>query len=139
MPGPLLKSLASCLARGIVALAALLPAVGLTDDASTQSAQIEIEVPPGKVNTVRLRHLPLGTAVTVVVVASGKLRIALINASEIKSKQPRALFSGVFERKLSFRVVIPETADYYLVLDNRRGTERVSATATIRAQREAGA
>ena len=138
MQGALLNRLAGCLARSVVALSALLPVVGLTDDASTQSAQIEIAVPPGMVKTVRLRHLPLGTAVTVVVVASGKLRIALINASEIRSKDPRALFSGVSERKLSFEVVIPETGDYYLVLDNRRGTERVSATAAIRAQRGAG-
>jgi len=135
VPGALLKRLANCIVGGFVALAAVLPVAGAPGGPSAQSAQVEIEVPPGKVKTVRLRHLPLGTTVAVVVVASGKLRIALINASEIKSARPRALFSGAFERKLSFRVVIPEAADYYLVLDNRRGTEHVSATAAIRAER----
>lgn len=137
MPRALLKRLASRIARGFVALAAALLVAGPPRAASAQSAQVSIDVPPGKVKTVRLRHLPLGTAVAVVVVASGKLRTALISASEIKSARPRALFSGAFERKLSFRVVIPETADYYLLLDNRRGTEPVSATAEIRAQRGA--
>jgi hypothetical protein len=38
---------------------------------------------------------------------------------------------------MSFQVVIPEASDYYLVLDNRRGTEPVKATATIRAEKAA--
>lgn len=85
--------------------------------------------------TVRLRRLPLGTRLAVGVAASGKLGVALVAASQLKAEHPRALFSGAFERKLSFRVVIPETGDYYLMLDNRRGGEDVSATAAIRAQR----
>jgi len=101
------------------------------------AAQVSIEIPPGKTKTVRLRKLPRGTVVGIAVVASGKLRIALVSATQLKAKNPEALFRGALERRLSFRVVIPESSDYYLVLDNRRGTEPVKTTATISADKGA--
>lgn len=134
MPGALL----SALSRLCAALAAAVLLAAASGSVAAQSAQVSIDVPKGKVKTVRLRHLPIGTAVAVVVEASGKLGLALISASQLKSARPRALFSGAFERKLSFKVTIPETSDYYLMLDNRRGAEDVSATAAIRAQRRPG-
>ena len=115
-------------------------AAGLACAAHTSaaaSAQVSIEVPQGKAKTVRLRHLPRGTVVGILVSASGKLRVALVSAEQLKSAKPQPLFSGAFDRRLSFKVVIPETSDYYLVLDNRRGAEAVNATATIRAEQNA--
>jgi hypothetical protein len=131
VPGALL----SALARACAALAAAALLTVASGTVAAQSAQVSIDVPKGEVKTVRLRRLPVGTAVAIMVVSSGKLVLALISASQLKSPQPRALFSGAFERKLSFKVTIPETSDYYLMLDNRRGSEDVSATAAIRVQR----
>lgn len=92
-------------------------------------------MPPGKTKTVRLRKLPRGAVVGVAIRASGKLQVALVSAVQLKSSKPEALFRGALERRMAFKVVIPESSDYYLVLDNRGGTGPVQATATIRAER----
>jgi hypothetical protein len=127
---------AGAAARGLCALAgaALLVAA---PPALAPTAEVTIEVPPGKTRSVRLRNLPLGTEVSVTVRATGKLLFALVSAGQLKSPRPKALFRGALERRISFRVVIPETSDYYLVLDNRRSAQAVEATATIRAQQRA--
>jgi hypothetical protein len=101
------------------------------------SAQVSIEVPQGKTKTVRLRHLPRGTVLGVAISASGKLVVAVVSAVQLKLPKPEPLFRGAVDRRMSFQVVIPEASDYYLVLDNRRGTEPVKATATIRAEKGA--
>ena len=100
-------------------------------------AQVSIEVPQGKTKTVRLRQLPRGAVVGVAISVSGKLLIALVSAAQLKSPKPEPLFRGAVDSKMSFKVVIPEASDYYLVLDNRRGAGPVKATATIRAERGA--
>jgi hypothetical protein len=100
-------------------------------------AQVSIEVPQGKTKTVRLRQLPRGTVLGVAISVSGKLLIALVSAAQLKSPKPEPLFRGAVDSKMSFKVEIPEASDYYLVLDNRRGTEPVKATATIRAEKSA--
>jgi hypothetical protein len=124
-------------ARRLFALgcAALLASAALPCVAA--SAQVSIEVPQGKAKTVRLRHLPRGTVLGVAISASGKLLVALVSAAQLKSPKPEPLFRGAVDRRMSFQVVIPEASDYYLVLDNRRGTEPVKATATIRAEKGA--
>jgi hypothetical protein len=99
--------------------------------------QVSIEIPAGKTKTVRLRNLPRGTQVTVRIDASGKLVVALVSGLQLRSPRPEALFRGALDRRMSFKVVIPEPSDYYLVLDNRRASEAVKARATIRAVREA--
>ena len=101
------------------------------------SVQVSIEVPPGKLKSVRLRHMPRGTRLAVSVSASGRLSIALVSKAQLKSGHAVALFRGTLDEKLSFSLLIPESDDYYLVLDNRRGTGPVKTTATIRVQKGA--
>ncbi|MDH4326737.1 MAG: hypothetical protein OEZ09_04155 [Betaproteobacteria bacterium] len=127
MPGGLRLPVTLALAAGLFVAHPGAPALAA-------AAQVTVEVPEGKTKTVRLRKLPRGAVIGVAIVASGKLRIALVSANELKSKKPEALFRGALDRRLSFRVVIPESSDYYLVLDNRRGSEPVKTTATISAQ-----
>jgi hypothetical protein len=128
---------ARCPARRLLALgcSALLACAALPCAAA--GAQVSIEVPQGKTKTVRLRQLPRGAVVGVAISVSGKLLVALVSAAQLKSTNPEPLFRGAVERRMSFKVVIPEASDYYLVLDNRRGTEPVKATATIRAEKGA--
>lgn len=121
---------AAVLAAGLLAFAP--PA------AQAAAVQVTIEVPPGKTKTVRLRKLTKGVVMAVSIRADRALRIALVSAAALKSAKPEALFRAAVDRSLTFRVVVPETSDYYLVLDNRRGTEAVRTTATIRAQKRAG-
>lgn len=115
--------------------AALLASAALPCAAA--GAQVSIEVPQGKTKTVRLRQLPRGAVLGVAISVSGKLLIALVSAAQLKSPKPEPLFRGAVDSKMSFKVVIPEAGDYYLVLDNRRGTEPVKVTATIRAEKGA--
>lgn len=132
---PILNSL---LVRATAALlGATLLLTGTEAAAAGGLAQVSVEVPAGKTRTVRVRNLPRGTVIGVAINAAGTLRVALVSATQLKSSKPVALFRGALERRLSFRVVIPETSDYYLVLDNRRGTGPVQTTATIRAHKGA--
>ena len=119
------------MALGAVALLA-----GAQARAAGGTAQVSIEIPAGKTKTVRLRNLPRGTQVTIRIDADGKLVVALVSGVQLKSPKPEALFRGALDRRMSFKVVIPESSDYYLVLDNRRATAAVKARATIRAVRE---
>ena len=119
----------------LLALACAALLAGAAQFGAAATAQVTIEVPQGKAKSVRLRHLPRGTLVGVAIRASGRLGVALVSGTQLKSKKPEALFRAALERRMSFKVVIPETSDYYLVLDNRRGAEPVKATATIEAVR----
>jgi hypothetical protein len=127
------------LPEALLALAGALLIACTVQLAVAATAQVSVEVPQGAVRTVRLLHLPRGTVVGVTINASGKLLIALVSAVQLKSPKPEAVFRASLERRMSFKVVIPETSDYYLVLDNRRGAEPVKATATIRAESGAAA
>ncbi|MGA7986635.1 MAG: hypothetical protein WCA01_15760 [Burkholderiales bacterium] len=120
--------LAQLLAFGCAALLAGAPQRGWA-----ATAQVSIEVPQGKVKSVRLRHLPRGTLVGIAISASARLGVALVGAKQLKSGKPGALFRAVLERRISFKVAIPESDDYYLVFDNRRGASPVSVTATVQA------
>ena len=120
--------LAALLALGCAAMLAARPATAAT-------AQVTLEVPQGKLKSVRLRHLPRGTLVGIGIRATGRLGIALVSATQLKSGKPRALFRAALDRKMTFKVAIPRSDDYYLVLDNRRGAEAVTVTATVQAVR----
>ena len=136
MPRPLLSTRAGRLLLALaLGTAALL--TGAEAGAAGGTVQVSIEIPAGKTRTVRLRNLPRGTHVTVRIDADGKLVVALVSGVQLKSPKPEALFRAALDRRMTFKVVIPESSDYYLVLDNRRASEPVKARATIRAVREA--
>jgi hypothetical protein len=125
--------------HGAVVLGAALALACAEVPAAGGTVQVSIEIPDGKTRSVRLRNLPRGTAIAVRVRAAGKLQIALISAAQLKSKRPEALFRGALDRSITFQAILPESGDYYLVLDNRRGSEPVKARATIRAERKSAA
>lgn len=135
MPGSILSTRAGRLCLGLV-LGALAFVPGPHAAAAGGTAQVSTEIPGGKTKTVRLRNLPRGTSVTVRIDAEGRLGVVLISRAQLKSGAHEAVFKGVLERRMTFKVVIPESDDYYLVLDNRRGDAAVKARATIRAVRE---
>jgi hypothetical protein len=122
-----------------VALGAALTFAGSDVPAAGGTVQVSVEIPDGKTRTIRLRKLPRGTVVAVRVRAEGALQIALISAAQLKSRKPEALFRGALDRSITFQVTLPESGDYYLVLDNRRGSEPIKARATIRAARKSAA
>ena len=122
--------LAPLLVLGCLALLA-----GAPHSASAATAQVTLEIPRGKAQSVRLRHLPRGTQISVSILASARLVVVLKSAKQIRAKSPDAVFRGELKRRLSFRIRIRETDDYYLVLDNRRGEGPVKVTMSVRAER----
>jgi hypothetical protein len=102
-------------------------------------AAVSLEVPAGQSKSVRLRNLPSGTVLQVAIKSSGRLLVALVSARQLKSPEgkPQPVFRGALERSLSFKVTVPETSDYFLVLNNVRGSETLSVQTAIRAERAA--
>jgi hypothetical protein len=120
-------------------LRALLAALLLcaAGEAPASEAAVATELPAGQSKSIRLKNVPLGAMVMIRIASSGRLLVALIGAKHIKRGEggTNAVFRGAVERKLTFRIVIPETDDYYLVLNNRRGSETLNVEAEIRAVR----
>jgi len=115
---------------------ALLAALLLVASAAAVAADaaVAVEVPAGGTKSIRLRNVPAGTTLAVAIQSTGTLTVALVSAKQIKTPEAGAqpLFRGVLERKLGFRVTIPERGDYYLVLSNRGGAELLEVRAEIR-------
>jgi len=127
MPRAVLAPLFALIAAAVLAVGA--------PPAGAASAKVTIEVPQGKLKSVRLRHLPRGTRLALAVSVSSPLEIALVSEAQLKSKHPVALVRATLDRKLSFRLVVPASDNYYLVLDNRRGGTPVRVSATVSASR----
>ena len=131
MPGAFLRS------RALLALGVAATLACAAPQAAAAIARIAVEVPEGKTKTVRLRNLPRGAIAAVKISTDGKLQVAFVSAVQLRSRRPEALFRGVVDRGMAFEVVIPESSDYYLVLDNRGGTGPVRTRATIQVERGA--
>lgn len=102
-------------------------------------AEVNSKVPPGKWKAVRLKNLPEGAGLGIKVVANGSLVVILVHEAELKRYPAPVspLFQGTLERTLTFSVVIPDAGNYYVILDNRRGTQERRARVLIQAKRPA--
>lgn len=96
-----------------------------------------VNVPPGKWKAVRLKNLPKDAVVAVEVESSGRIVVALMDSNTYRhfSGTSRPLFLGQVEKRLSFSVTIPETDNYFVVLNNRSGEQPQAVKITIRATR----
>jgi len=92
-------------------------------------------VPAGQSKSIRIRSLPAGTQIAVRITTSGRLLVALVGMKQFKEPGAKPLFRGAVQDKLSFRVSVPDTDDYLLVLNNRGGKEALNVEAEIRAVR----
>jgi hypothetical protein len=106
--------------------------------AGAAQALITADVPAGKWKGVRLKNLPEATRVAIQAESgSGSVDLIFIHGEELK-RFPAAVspeFQGTVERKLSFSVTISRKGDYYVILDNRRGSEPRKVRLLIRAER----
>ena len=89
---------------------------------SAASAMVNVDVPAGTFKSIRLKTLPKGTLVEVRIESSGSIFVAMVNTKGYVSSS-RPLFVGQIDKTISFSVTIPKLDDYYLVIDNRKGTE----------------
>ena len=131
--------LSKALRAGLAALAAL--AVFGTVQAPAQAAQalVNADVPAAKWKAIRLKNLPQGAKVSIQAesVSGGPFDLIFVHRDELK-RFPAAVnpeFQGSVERKLSFAATVSRQGDYYVIIDNRRGTEPRKARLLIRAER----
>ncbi len=111
----------------------------LSSAAAEGLATLNLDIPPGKWKSVRLKNLPKETNIAVQVVSNGEIIVALVDSKNYQrfSETSRPLFAGRVEKQLSFSLSIPEKGDYFVVLDNRAGQESRAAKVTVRAAQAA--
>lgn len=137
MQGQILEA-ARSLRAWFACCAALLAFAGSIGDAGAAQALVNAEVPAAKWKAIRLKNLPQGTKVSIQVESrNGGLDLIFIHGDELK-RFPAAVspeFQGSVERKLSFSAVVSKKGDYYIILDNRQGSEARKARLLIKAER----
>jgi hypothetical protein len=127
----------ACLRSTCAALCLLAVALYVAPGALAAEAAMSVDLPSGRHKAVRLRNLPKGAVMAVVVQTSGPIAISLLSESEYRRfpKIEDPVFLGTVDRKLSFTVTIPDAGNFYLVLDNRRAQDARKVKFLIRAQR----
>jgi hypothetical protein len=121
--------------------AALLAACLLQGAPQAQAvkASVEAEVAATTWKTIRLRGLPKGGSLAVHVETTGPISVLLLHESQVARfpRPVRPAFAASLDRRLSFRVTLPVAGTYYVVLDNRKGTDARSIKILIEALRPA--
>ncbi len=98
---------------------------------------VSADVAPGKWKAIRLRNLPRDAVVALRVRSSGEVMVAFLDTDDYRQfpAVTRPLFSGRVEKQFALSLKIPTAGDYFVVLDNRMGSESRTVTVTIRAAR----
>jgi hypothetical protein len=105
--------------------ALLAAALLLAHVALAAKAELNAEVAAEKWKALRIKDLPKDATVAVRVDTSGPISVIFAHQGELGSfpKAARPAFTGTVERSLSFRVTVPAAGSYYVILDNRKGSE----------------
>ncbi len=131
----MLKALMLC--KLLVALALLSLLLSSAAAQTKGPVIVSADVAPGKWKAIRLRNLPKEAVVAVRVRSSGEVMIAFLDTEDYRHfpAVTRLLFSGRVEKQFTLSLKIPAAGDYFVVLDNRLGSESRTVTVTIRAAR----
>jgi hypothetical protein len=117
----------------VATIAAAIVAMPLVADAGR--ALLNVIVPAQKWKSVRIKDLPLNASIALAVQTDGTLDIIFVHQDEL-AKFPAAVnpaFQGTVERTMSFRVVIPKPGNYFVILDNRKGSGELKVKVDIQA------
>ena len=137
-------SAAGVIGLGRAVLAALL-ALALLSPAVAQQATYNYEVPSGQFKRVRIINVSEGTVLAVLVKLDGQMDVLVAygetaDRAEQDDKAPapaRPLLRVQAVKQLSFSVRAPLAGQYFVVLDNRKGTAPQAVEVTIAVQRPA--
>lgn len=103
--------------------------------AAKRNIQFLVDAEAGQWKAARLKNLPKET--TLQIIATGEKNFtALVVDEKSYSLLPRVdkpLFHKIIDKELTFSLTIPRTDNYYLVLDNRLGINKVSVHFEINA------
>lgn len=88
---------------------------------------------------MRLKNLPKDAVVIVRAETSDEVMLAFLDAEDYKRfpAPARPLFNGRVEKRIAFALRMPEAGNYFVVLDNRFGTEPRTVAVRIQAARGA--
>lgn len=98
-----------------------------TASAIEKSVSLRNEVPAGRWTGVRLRNLNAGTTLSILLTTPRASDLILLDSESYDSFSrnpnvvPQALFRSTATDRHEFSVVSPQTDDYYLIVDNRKG------------------
>lgn len=101
--------------------------------------ELTVQVPPATWKTARLKRLVEGATLSVTVRGRGAVDISILDLNDYQSypEATRPLFKGRSYDNLSFSVTIPESGNYYLVLDNKEQKNSVDLQLQIHAETSA--
>jgi len=94
-----------------------------------RSFDLGMSVEPYRWVGARLKNLKKGTLLKIDIKINGHAKFFLLNSANyanFPSADPIPLFSAKVQDKLFFSVSIPSSENYYLVIDNRQGKQKVS-------------
>lgn len=102
-----------------------------------QSIATTTAVDAGRWQAIHLRHLPEGASLQIQLETDGHLRLFLVEEAEFDRlpNAARPLLASETRGHVDLTLRIPESSDYYLVLDNRQGSERRQVSVGITGSR----
>lgn len=123
--------------RASVGLGVVLLVLAAWTRVDAAQATFRVDVPAGKLKTVRVRNLPAGATLAVKVRTSGDVQVILLGqrASDRRPDVARPLFQGRTDTSMTFSVITPRAGDYYVILDNRTATESRAVEVSVGAAR----
>ncbi len=111
-------------------------------NASSKSAEVSftLEVPAGRWKGARVRNIPTGATLGIEARTDGPIGVLLLDAEDYaRFPSPEGpVFRGKTSDKLSVSVLAPKSGDYYVLIDNRAGSESRSVELTIRGETRDG-
>ena len=97
--------------------------------ARAKTIPLKNSVEAGQFKTARLANLVAGVQISVKGTVSSELTLYVMDHASMVGEKPkfeRALFSSTVSKNAGFSVNVPENGHYYLLVDNRKGTKKVS-------------
>jgi hypothetical protein len=119
-------------------------ALGLIQTAAAveKSVSFRNEAPAGRWMGIRLRNLNAGATLSISLTTNGTINLMLLNSasygvfSRKPDEAPEPLFQSSASDRVEFSVLSPRTDDYYLIVDNRKGTTPRTFTVEAKASLE---
>ena len=123
-------------ARVLLGLALAVAVAQAASPGTSGEASLAVDVPAGAWRGVRLRNIPVNAILAASVASDGEIAVVLLDAEQYAAfpDGPKALFRGRTDEKLDFAVRAPARGDYYLIADNRTGSEARTVQLTIRGE-----
>ena len=100
-----------------------------------RNIQFSIDAGAGSWKAAGLKNLPKKSTLRISASSREEFAVIILNQTSyaLLPKIVDPLFQDTISKELTFSIAIPDTDDYYLVLDNRQGTRDVSVHFDIRA------